>query len=171
MIKKEIGLPPDSGGKIELVSSNTNSPSVLALETYSHYGPAGLSKPLSVICGPAQIDRLKSWKALGFGFYSGRVLYRKTFTADDDFKRAWLDLGEVQHYVEVYINKHFADLLLWPPYELEITDYLTKGANEIALVVSNSIANRFAWDVWSTRGRAKAEPSGILGPACILVEN
>ncbi len=171
MIEKEIGLPRDSGRKIEFASSNTNNPSVLVLETYSHRGPAGLSKPLSVICGPAQIDRLKSWKALGFGFYSGRVLYRKTFTADDDFKRAWLDLGEVQHYVEVYINKHFADLLLWPPYELEITDYLTKGDNEITLVVSNSIANRFAWDVWGTRARARAEPSGILGPARILIEN
>lgn len=170
MIEKQIGSSPAAGGKIEFHSSAVNSSRVLALETYSHHGPAGLTDPVTAICGPAQIDSLESWAELGFGFYSGRVLYRKTFTVGDDFERAWLDLGKVQHYVEVYINDHFVDLLLWPPYELEITGFLIKGRNEIALVVSNSIANRFAWDVWGTRGRAEAEPSGIIGPACIMIE-
>jgi hypothetical protein len=171
MVEKRIGLSGDTGGKIELYSKGINSPGILALETYSHHGPAGLTDPVTVICGPAQIDSLKSWEDLGFGFYSGRVLYRRTFAVDDEFKRAWLDLGKVQHYVEVYINNNFVDLLLWPPYELQITSFVRKGSNEIALVVSNNIANRFAWDVWGTRGQAKAEPSGILGPAHILIEN
>ncbi|MEJ2703068.1 MAG: hypothetical protein P8Z79_11565, partial [Sedimentisphaerales bacterium] len=170
MVAKQIALPGDADGQIKLNSTDGTGSSVLSLETYSHYGPAGLTDPIRVICGPAHIDSLKSWKDIGFDFYSGRVLYRKTVTVDDDFERAWLDLGKVQHYVEVYVNNRFVDLLLWPPYELEITDFLKKGRNEVALVVSNSIANRFAWDVWGTRGRGKAEPSGIIGPARILIE-
>jgi len=143
---------------------------VLAIETYAHHAAAGLTEPIKVTCGPAPIARLRSWKDLGFGYYSGRVLYRKSVRISGNPDRVWLDLGGVQHYVEVYINGTLVDTLLWPPYELEITEYVVPGENEIALVVSNSIANRFAWDVWGTRGSARAEPSGILGPAFLQIQ-
>ena len=143
---------------------------ILAIETFSHHGPAGLSGPIELICGPGKIDRLKSWEDLGFGFYSGRVLYSRKLNVDGRFKRAWLDLGQVQHYVEVFVNGRLADTLLWPPYELDVTEFLNEGQNELVLVTANSIANRFAWDIWGTRGTAKAEPSGILGPAYLWLE-
>jgi hypothetical protein len=170
LIEKNIGPRFSDKGPIELKDLLTGSHDILALETYSHSGPAGLSGPIELFCGPAKIDRLKSWQELGFGFYSGRVLYRKTLDIDDRFKRAWLDLGQVQHYVEVFVNGQFIDTLAWLPYELDVTKYLTEGKNELVLVTANSIANRFAWDVWGTRGSAKAEPSGILGPAYLWLE-
>ena len=70
----------------------------------------------------------------------------------------------MQHYVEVWLNGRLVDTLLWPPYRIELTKHLKAGDNELALIVSNSIANRFAWDLWGTRGAGKPEPSGILGP-------
>jgi hypothetical protein len=170
LIEKNLGPQLSEKGQIDLQDSLTESRNILALETYSHSGPAGLSAPIELICRPDKIDRLKSWEELDFGFYSGRVLYRKAINVEGRFKRAWLDLGQVQHYVEVFVNGRFIDTLLWPPYELDVTEYLKEGRNELVLVTANSIANRFAWDVWGTRGSAKAEPSGILGPAYLWLE-
>ena len=76
----------------------------------------------------------------------------------------------MQHYVEVWLNGRLVDTLLWPPYRIELTKHLKEGDNELTLIVSNSIANRFAWDLWGTRGAGKPEPSGILGPVKLLAE-
>ncbi len=137
---------------------------VLALETVSHSGPAGLERPLSFRCGPTRVDRIRPWNEWGLAHYSGRVRYRKTFTAPAQSAHLWLDLGKVEHYVEVYLNGRLAGCLLWPPYEIDLGGQCRAGENEIVLVVANSLANRFAWDVWGTRGTGNAEPSGILGP-------
>jgi hypothetical protein len=169
MLEKNIGPQSHGKGGIALGDMVAGGPNILAIETYSHNEAAGLDAPIIAICGPAEIDRLRSWRDLGFGFYCGRVLYQKDVRLDREFKRVWLDLGKVEHYVEVYVNGRLVDTLLWPPYEIEITDFVKEGANEITLVVSNSIANRFSWDVWGTRGRGRAEPSGVLGPASISI--
>jgi hypothetical protein len=170
LVEENLGPRFSEKGQIELKDLLTGNHDILAVETFSHSGPAGLSGPIELVCGPGKIDRLKSWEQLGFGFYSGRVLYRRQLNVEGRFKRAWLDLGQVQHYVEVFVNGRFIDTLLWPPYELDVTKYLKEGKNELVLVTANSIANRFAWDVWGTRGTAKAEPSGILGPAYLWLE-
>ncbi len=170
LVEKKLGPPSSQPGRIEVDGLSPLRDNILALETYAHSAAAGLEQPLTVVCGPVEIERLSSWTDLGFGYYSGRVLYRKTVQIENTPRKVWLDLGQVQHYVEVYVNGKLVDTLLWPPYELEITDYVKPGNNELALVVSNSIANRFAWDVWGTRGGATAEPSGILGPACLRIE-
>jgi len=170
LVEKNLGPQVSDKGQIDLEDLLIDGSNILAIETFSHHGPAGLSGPVDLICKPAKIDRLRSWEELGFGFYSGRVLYSRKLNIDGRFKRAWLDLGQVQHYVEVYINGRLADTLLWPPYELDVTEYLGEGRNELVLVTANSIANRFAWDVWGTRGTARAEPSGILGPAFLWLE-
>jgi len=170
LVEKNLGPQVSENEQIDLEDLLTGGSNILAIETFSHDAPAGLSGPIDLICKPAKIDRLRSWEELGFGFYSGRVLYSRKLNVDGRFKRAWLDLGKVQHYVEVYINGRLADTLLWPPYELDVTEYLNEGRNELVLVAANSIANRFAWDVWGTRGTATAEPSGILGPAYLWLE-
>lgn len=77
-------------------------------------------------------------------------------------------LGSVQHYVEVWLNDRLVGTLLWPPYRMELTASLKKGNNDLVLIVSNSIANRFAGDIWGTRGSTTPEPSGLLGPVTLL---
>jgi hypothetical protein len=140
---------------------------VLAIETISHAGPAGIERPLQLRCGPIEVDQLRSWHDWGFGHYCGRVLYRKIVSLESNPGKVWLDLGKVEHYVEVWINQRQAGLMLWPPYTLDITAHCHPGRNEVVLVVANSIANRFAWDIWGTRGSAQSEPSGLLGPVFI----
>jgi hypothetical protein len=116
------------------------------------------------------VDKLQPWSQWNLPWYTGRVLYRTPLNAPEHAGkgRVFLDLGQVQHYVEVWLNGKQVGVLLWPPYRLELTSHLNQGANELVLVVANSVANRFAWDQWGTRGSATPEPSGILGPVKLL---
>jgi hypothetical protein len=170
-LDRRLGLPPQSG-RIDLSKAATGFGDVVAIETTSHSGPAGLQSPLGVICGPVQVDRLQPWSKWNLPWYCGRVLYRMEVTVPqpDSAHRWFLDLGNVQHYAEVWLNGRLVGTLLWPPYRIELTEHLKKDKNDLVLVISNSIANRFAWDIWGTRGNAQAEPAGILGPVRIVTE-
>ncbi len=163
-IETEITPPRRRPHELPLSPWTRGLGDVLALETTSHSGPAGLTAPLAFTCGPARLDRLRSWESLGLGYYTGRVLYRKRFTLPSGGRTLWLDLGQVQHYAEVYLNGKLAGPILWPPYEMDVSAQARGGENELIIVVANSIANRFAWDQWGTRGSATAEPSGLIGP-------
>jgi hypothetical protein len=167
-IDRHLGPPPQSG-QVNLSKAATGFGDVIALETTSHSGPAGLPSPLRVLCGPAQVDRLQPWSKWNLPWYCGRVLYRTEMTIPPSERAArwFLDLGEVQHYAEVWLNGKLVGTRLWPPYRIELTQHLRPGKNDLALVVSNSLANRFAWDRWGTRGSGKPEPSGILGPVVL----
>lgn len=168
-IEKRLGQPPQRG-KIDISKAVKGTGDVIAIETTSHSGPAGLTSPLRVVCGPVQVDKLQPWSQWNLPWYTGRVLYRTRFNVPEEAHggRVFLDLGQVQHYVEVWLNGKLVGTLLWPPYRIELTGHLSRGENELVLVVANSVANRFAWDQWGTRGTAKAEPSGILGPVTLL---
>jgi len=169
-LDKHLGSPAQPG-RIDLSKVTTGLSDVVALETTSHSGPAGLQSPLRVVCGPVQVERLEPWSKWNLPWYCGRVLYRTEIKVPEfDQAQSWfLDLGEVQHYAEVWLNGKLVGTLLWPPYRIELTPHVKKDKNELVLVVSNSLANRFAWDVWGTRGAGKAEPSGLLGPVRLLM--
>ncbi len=168
-LDKRLGPPPQPG-RIDISKAVTGMGDVVAIETTSHRGPAGLEEPLRVICGPVSLSGLQPWRKWNLSWYSGRVLYRTELdiVPAAQEQRWFLDLGGVQHYAEVWLNGRLVETLLWPPYRLEVTRHLKKGENELVLVVSNSIANRFAWDIWGTRGSGKPEPSGLLGPVRLL---
>jgi hypothetical protein len=170
LLTKNLGPAPRKAAWLDLTGFVLGTNDVFALETGAHHDVAGLKQPIIARCGPAQIAQLQSWQTLGLGHYSGRVVYSREFVLDRLPRRVWLDLGKVEHYVEVYVNGSQAGTMLWPPYELEITNLARAGGNTLTLVVANSIANRFAWDVWGTRGQGAPEPSGILGPARLWVE-
>jgi hypothetical protein len=81
-----------------------------------------------------------------------------------------LDLGRVEHYAEVWVNGKLAGTALWPPYRVEIGKLVKAGENRVVIVVANSIANRFAWDQWGSRGGGKAEASGLMGAVRVVWE-
>lgn len=164
-VARSIGLPTETN-PIDISKAATGLGNVVAIETTSHSEAAGFQSPLRVVCGPVGVDRIQPWSDWDLPWYSGRVLYRTRLTVSglNQVSRRFLDLGDVQHYVEVWLNGRLVDTLLWPPYRVELTKHLREGENELALVVSNSIANRFAWDRWGTRGEGRPELSGILGP-------
>jgi hypothetical protein len=169
-LDKHLGSPAQPG-RIELPKVTTGLGDIVAIETTSHSGPAGLQNPLRVVCGPVEVERLEPWSKWNLPWYCGRVLYRMEIKVPDSAlgQRWLLDLGEVQHYAEVWLNGKLVGTLLWPPYQIELTPHLRQGRNNLVLIISNSLANRFAWDIWGTRGTAKPEPSGLVGPVRLLM--
>ncbi len=167
--EKRLAQPPQRA-RLDLSKAAKGFGDVIAIETTSHSGPAGLTGPVRVVCGPVQVDKLQPWSQWDLPWYTGRVLYRTRLNVPEQAHggHVFLDLGQVQHYAEVWLNGKLIGTLLWPPYRIELTNHLDRSENDLVLVVTNSVANRFAWDQWGTRGTAKPEPSGNLGPVTLL---
>lgn len=88
-----------------------------------------------------------------------------TYRADLDLvssagRRHLLDLGEVGDFAVLRLNGKDMGVRLWPPYRWDVTDALVNGRNELAVEVTNSLANRYTPD--------KRRRSGLLDPARII---
>ncbi len=93
-----------------------------------------LSSPKALKLGP--------WTKLGSPFYSEKVSYTKTYTIDPEDKHYIIKLKDWHGSVaEIRINKKSAGTIFSPPYELDITSHITKGDNEISILISGSLKN------------------------------
>ena len=146
----------------------------------------GIIEPITIICEPLKVT-LDLWENYGLDWYSGRCLYSKEFVITDEYlapdTKLVLNLGEVKYFVEVWINNKLVSNKIWPPFQVEIQDYLKADENTINLVIANLIANEMKWNIFDeslTTLRARwvqdlgisREPdrlsSGILGPVKII---
>ena len=96
--------------------------------------------------------------------FSGRIKYR----ADVSLKkggRVAVDLGDVGCTAELILNGKSAGMRICRPYRFELTKYLEDGANELEIIVSNTLANREK-DNFSKY--MVIPPSGLLGPVRLL---
>ncbi|HLP72488.1 MAG TPA: glycosyl hydrolase, partial [Bacteroidales bacterium] len=130
------------------------------------------------------VDTLKSWtlsKDEGVKFFSGPARYSKTFQIPRKFlqenARYVLDLGKVGDLASVSFNGKGFGLVWKAPFETDITGFLQKGANIIAIEVINQWTNRLAGDRM-TRGTKVLSSnlfvrpgylpeSGLMGPVVI----
>jgi hypothetical protein len=84
---------------------------------------------------------LASWLEWGLDQFSGFVDYTATFKTDVDGGHVVLDLGEVKHMAEVWINGKAVGYRLWPPFEFEIGKAVRKGQNKVHIRVGNVLCN------------------------------
>ena len=99
------------------------------------------------------------WAAEGYPFFSGTgILSRKIDLSRFD-GRVFIRFEKLAETVEVVVNGKSAGVILWPPYELELTGLLRPGTNDLVLRVTNTSHNLF------TR---EAKPSGLVGRAVIF---
>lgn len=98
-----------------------------------------------------------SWTDHGYPFYSGRGVYCRQFHLPEDFtgQRVELDLTMVDDVVEVLVNGYSAGARLWPPYTLDISEFLEERENTLELRVANTLINLL---------EAVPRPSGLAGP-------
>lgn len=101
-----------------------------------------------------------SWTNHGYPYYSGTARYRKLFNvpADSAWKRTVLVMDDVADMAEVSVNGKEIAVLPWPPYEVDITEVLKKGRNEVVLKITNSLQNLLT---------GEKKHSGLLGNARI----
>ena len=86
-------------------------------------------------------DRLK--------YFSGTATYSRTITLGKELvhgNRLVLSLGQLEDIAQVRVNGQLAGTLWYPPYDVEITEFLKTGDNLIEIAVTNNWANRLIGD-------------------------
>lgn len=117
----------------------------------------------------------------GVRHFSGIATYVRSFELPQDAfgsgRRLMLDLGNVQHVAEVFLNGQGLGVVWKPPYAVEITGAAEPGKNRLRVEVANVWANRLLGDrgklpeerltrtnVSVERQRDTLVRSGLLGP-------
>jgi hypothetical protein len=122
-------------------------------------------------------------------YFSGTARYRKSFTVPAGWKtaqgRIMLDLGSLWTIGEAWLNGKPLGVLWTAPFEVDCTEALREGPNELIVEVSNTWYNRLIGDaalpadkrmtrtnITTSGGKpwAKLEPldSGLLGPVRLV---
>ena len=138
--------------------------------------------------GQVQFDKLESWTKRpedGIRYFSGTATYEQGVNVSKERlqsgKRLYLDLGDVLHLAEVFVNDKPLGVLWKPPYRVDITDVAKPGANKIEVRVTNVWKNRLIGDqklpaqqriTWTFYPFYKADAplveSGLIGPVRLL---
>lgn len=149
--------------------------------------PPGWGAPTQVV-----FSELISWTEHpkpGIKYFSGIATYRTTFPIQPGTgqRRICLNLGEVRFVAEVIVNGKNLGVLWTPPYELDISDAVHDGENELVVRVANVWSNRLTGDArqpqfgtftqtnikyavaWKVAWKdAPLHRSGLLGPVQII---
>ena len=108
------------------------------------------------------VDKLpQDWKLWGLEKFAGRLDYVTTITLEKPEAmggRLELDLGQVAHAAEVWVNGKSCGARLWGPYVFDVGTALRIGANEIRVRVANLINNTYG----------EPRESGLFGPVRIV---
>jgi len=111
----------------------------------------------------APVEQLEpaSWTEQGYPFFSGTGVYRRTFDLPASFAahRVFLEVPMRDDVLEVDVNGTPAGVRLWDPYVVEVTDLVHQGENEVALSVTNTLANLL---------NGMTRPSGLAGPPSLV---
>lgn len=141
--------------------------------------------------GPADqvlFDRLESWTNRpedGIRYFSGTASYLQGVNVSQERlksgRRVYLDLGDVRHLAEVFVNDKPLGVLWKPPYRVDITEAAQPGANKVEVRVTNVWKNRLVGDqnlpaesrlTWTFYPFYKAGDSlmesGLLGPVRLM---
>jgi hypothetical protein len=139
-------------------------------------------RPMVFAPREAEVE-LRSWVEMGLGHYAGTGVYEKTFElgAVEGGERLVLDLGAVGLAAEVWLNGRRVGEVGWRPYEMEITDYVRNGRNDLKILVTNSNAGWMAqgdavyrYGNWGVKFRTERErlgtlkPDGLEGPVRVM---
>lgn len=169
---KTIGKRPDSCVTYEAIIATPNKRiSTVAIrieEVWGNGGGAAIDGPIKQICKEGLIT-VGDWSQTeGISTYSGGACYRKNIRLTEIAKnrKVCLKLGKVVSTAEVWVNGKKAGLKLTAPWELDITDYVKAGDNEIEVLVHNTAANYYLSVPTIYRGDTTA---GLLGIVSIEI--
>ena len=178
MFRKKAGK-----AKVQNVEANYPEPKVLA----------NFNQPWKVQFNPSQrgpekpvvFDKLTDWTKSSndrIKYYSGTAFYEQTFSVDalPNDENILLSLGDLTAMAKVYVNGKYAGGIWTPPYQLDITDFVTNGENNLKVEVVNTWKNRIIGDLNLSENQRKTwcpvneynansplQPSGLFGPVTV----
>lgn len=102
--------------------------------------------------------------------FSGTIRYETALELPEypPATRIRLDLGAVFEIAEVSVSGYLAGTRICPPYQFDITRWVTPGANRLTIDVTNTLVKQQGAR-WLDRAMPQ-EPSGLLGPVRLLIE-
>ncbi len=193
-----IELP--AHGSTFVVFNKTIRSELSVLATNSTKAKTEISGPWKVSFPPnwgapptADFNKLISWtksENSGIKYFSGTVTYHNSFNVSaTSSKELILDLGEVRDLAEVFINEKPAGILWKKPYQVNISQLVQPGTNDLKIEIVNMWSNRMTGDmlsdpkdrfcktnhpymkneVWPGGDEPyKLQTAGLLGPVTIL---
>ncbi len=103
-----------------------------------------LTDPVYFLSGTTPM-RLAVWAKTGLRFYSGSASYERQVTLSPAYfgeaKRIMLDCGKVGVVADVWLNDKHVGTRVWEPYRFDLTPFARPGANDLKIVVTNTMAN------------------------------
>ena len=118
-----------------------------------------------------------SWLEQGYPFYSGMMTYQTMVNVPADGKRTFLRLSHPSGILyKVRVNGRPAGKILWRPFEIELTDFLKAGWNELEIEVVASRQNTFGplhereGDDFIGCGPHNFEGEGVITPELSLFD-
>jgi hypothetical protein len=143
--------------------------------------PDGSGAPAAIV-----FDSLISWTNSsdeGVKYFSGTATYNTSFEFKKDPGRSklLLDLGKVGDIAEIKLNGKKLGIVWKAPYQIDITNSLQKGKNQLEIKVTNEWTNRLVGDRDAPVGK-KVLPvytnpfggqyvpgnSGLMGPVKLI---
>lgn len=100
---------------------------------------------------PVVMPRLQPWNEMpndSVKYYSGTAVYTTGFDLVKlpANERILLDLGKLSAMSKVYVNGQYAGGVWTTPYELDITQWVKEGRNDLRVEVVNTWVNRLIGD-------------------------
>jgi hypothetical protein len=140
------------------------------------------------------LDSLISWtesENQGVKYFSGMASYENSFTVKSlpGKESMVLDLGDLRDVAEVFVNEKSAGILWKKPYQVDITELVKSGSNQLKIEIVNMWSNRLTGDmlsdpkdrycktnqpymkeeVWPGGDEPyKLQTAGLLGPVTII---
>jgi hypothetical protein len=129
-------------------------------------------------------DHLISWSDSlnpGVKYFSGTAAYTKMISVPTTWLRPgahlWLDLGDVKDLADVAVNGKSVGIVWKAPYEIDLTNAIKPGNNQLTIRVTNlwvnrligdqqpNIAKKYTFtDIQPYTANSPLLPSGLLGP-------
>lgn len=102
----------------------------------------------------AVFPELQSWTEStveGIRYFSGTARYEKQFVHaihphDQRKARTYLDLGDLSHVAEVWLNDMPLGITWAKPYRFDVTEHLVPGINTVKVEIANTWSNRITGD-------------------------
>ena len=93
-----------------------------------------------------KLSKLGSWKSMGYPFYGNKVAYSENYTVAKSAAQFKVKLNKWNGTLaEVYVNEKKVGIIAYPPYELNISEFVNDGNNKITVNVVGSLKNTFGY--------------------------
>lgn len=134
---------------------------------------------------PVVTDKLFDWMESSdpkIKYFSGNAIYKTTFTIDKlPESPAYIDLGKVMVMAKVRVNGLNAGGVWTTPYQVNVTNLLKEGTNEVEVEVVNCWRNRLVGELFlpekerftfhtaaNINEKTPLQSSGLIGPVQII---